>query len=84
MLSGLVNFHRDRLQALAYLAVGYNAPMPDYDYHKICAQIESAIGYVNFGYWEFHIEDNAGKTIDEHVRALICPMYVRNFAEAEG
>jgi len=71
MLSGLANFQRDRLQALAYLAVGYHAPAPDYDYHEMCALIESVIGYVNFGYWEFHNEDDAGKTIDEHVRCSV-------------
>lgn len=68
MLSGLVNHHRNRLQAMAFLDVGYTAPIPEFDLHEVCAQLESLIGYVNYGYWEFHNEDDAGRIIDDHVR----------------
>lgn len=68
MLSGLVNHHRNRLQAMAFLDVGYTAPIPDFDLYEVCAQIEGLVGYVNYGYWEFHNEDDAGKVIDDHVR----------------
>ncbi|RDW63563.1 hypothetical protein BP6252_11108 [Coleophoma cylindrospora] len=75
MLSGLANHHRDRLQAMAFLDVGYTAPMPDFDLHEVCAQIESIIGYVNYGYWLFHNEDDAGKVIDEHAESYRSIVY---------
>lgn len=67
MLSGLFNRYPDRIQAMVFLDVGYSAPMPDFDLHDVCSQIEAVAGYVNYGYWEFHDEEDAGKTIDDHV-----------------
>jgi len=33
------------------------------------------IGYTNFGYWEFHNEDDAGKVIDEHSESYSSILY---------
>lgn len=71
MLSGLYNNHPDRIQGLVFLDVGYSAPMPDFDLHDVNSQVEALVGYVNYGYWEFHDEEDAGKTIDDHVSSFL-------------
>ena len=53
--------------ALAFLAVGYLPPTPEYDFQKVLARTKQVFGYEVLGYWTFFVEDGADKIIESHV-----------------
>ena len=67
MNSTLATLYQDRFEGFAYLAVGYVPPNPEYDVDAVNALTESIFGYPSYGYWYFLNEDDAYKTIADHV-----------------
>jgi len=68
--SRLATVHEERFGAFAFLAVGYMPPGVRYDVHAHNAHTEDNYGYASFGYWLFFDEDDAGKTVVDHIDSL--------------
>ncbi|KZP04149.1 alpha/beta-hydrolase, partial [Athelia psychrophila] len=64
--SRLVNFHPERVTALAFLAVGYLPPFFDADTSKLLALTKQIFGYETSGYWSFFAEDGTDKIVESH------------------
>jgi hypothetical protein len=70
VVSRLCNLYPERLIALAFLAVGYVAPAPEFNLPHALTMTKQAFGYELVGYWLFFAEDGADKLIETHV----CPL----------
>jgi soluble epoxide hydrolase/lipid-phosphate phosphatase len=70
ILSTLYYYNPDRLLALAYLTLGYTAPGANLRLAEIEAlnnQTNSLFGYPIFGYFIYHITEEAAAAYDDHV-----------------
>ncbi|TFY78138.1 hypothetical protein EWM64_g5874 [Hericium alpestre] len=65
-----INFHPDRVLAVAFLVVGYIAPSPDVDTEGFFAFIRETFGRDLYGYWRWFAEDGADKTMEKNFDAL--------------
>ena len=66
--SRLVNFHEGRLVGVAFLAVGYVPPQPDFNYETFLASLKPLVGYDVIGYWEYFAASDAPKACEQNVR----------------
>ncbi|TFY71315.1 hypothetical protein EVG20_g1709 [Dentipellis fragilis] len=66
--SRIANLHPQRVRALAFLAVGYVPPNPDFDPAKLAAFVKATYGREFFGYWGFFAQPGADKVIEQNVR----------------
>ncbi|EMD40596.1 hypothetical protein CERSUDRAFT_148764 [Gelatoporia subvermispora B] len=73
--SRLNTFSPERFTGFAFLANGYVAPQPDYNYSGMIAQLRQAVGYDVYGYWAFYAEDGADKVIEQHIDSAISMLY---------
>jgi hypothetical protein len=48
---GLATFFPARFAGFAFLAVGYLAPTPDYNFEAFNAGVKALVGYECFGYF---------------------------------
>ncbi|KAL0951877.1 hypothetical protein HGRIS_008537 [Hohenbuehelia grisea] len=56
--SKLVNIAPERLQAVAFLCVGYFPPQPSFDYEQQMVQAKALLGSEMLGYWELLASDD--------------------------
>jgi pimeloyl-ACP methyl ester carboxylesterase len=73
ILSTLHYYNPDRLLALAYLTLGYTAPGANLRLAEIEAlnnQTNSLFGYPIFGYFIYHVTEEAAAAYDDHVSHL--------------
>lgn len=86
LISGLATFYPARFAGFAFLAVGYLAPTPDYNFEAFIAGANALVGYECFGYFQcvlsdlglyvsyqtgsFYAEEGADKIIADHVRRI--------------
>jgi len=64
--SRLANLYPERVLALAFLAVGYLPPSPEFDISNFQALSKQVFGYELLGYWFLFTEDGADKIIESH------------------
>lgn len=50
-MSRLYNHHSEKLLAVAFLALWYFPPQPDFDLDKFNQVQKEKLGYETFGYW---------------------------------
>lgn len=71
LLSRLINYTPDRLQAVIFLDIGYLAPPLPLDLAGVEAFNNATLaelGYPIFGFWYFMNEDDVAPIMDAHVR----------------
>ncbi|KAI0060515.1 alpha/beta-hydrolase [Artomyces pyxidatus] len=73
--SRLVNFHPERVAALAFVALGYVQPNAGIDYATFCAAVKQMAGRDVFGYWEFFSSDGADKLIESRFDSFISTVF---------
>ncbi|KAF7374032.1 hypothetical protein MSAN_00283900 [Mycena sanguinolenta] len=75
LISGLATFYPARFAGFAFLAVGYLAPTPDYNFEAFNASAKALVGYECFGYFYFFAEEGADKIIADHIGTFLSILY---------
>jgi pimeloyl-ACP methyl ester carboxylesterase len=70
ILSRMAIWHRDRLDKLAFLSVGYLAPGTLLDIDAINAAAVETYGYAQYGYFYFFYNYDSGAIARDHVRIV--------------
>ena len=65
--SRLINFHQERLVGVAFLAVSYFPPNPNFNYEAAIISMNSMLGYDVMGYWEYFTASDAPKACEQNV-----------------
>lgn len=68
LLSRLADYYPDRLLSCTFLAVPYSKPAEHFDLDMVNRFTKQLLGFEKCGYIEFFVEDEAGSTLDQHVR----------------
>jgi len=66
-----MNFFSERILGVAFLAVGYIPPAPDYNYERSLEVMNQRVGYDVFGYWEYFSSKDAAKKLEENVSPIV-------------
>ncbi|KZT30637.1 epoxide hydrolase [Neolentinus lepideus HHB14362 ss-1] len=66
IVSRLASYYPERFTAYAFLAVGYQPPMPTFDVQQALQMTKQRLGYELYGYWMFFSSEGADRIIDNH------------------
>ncbi|KAL5500922.1 hypothetical protein ACEPAH_9309 [Sanghuangporus vaninii] len=73
--SRLLTYHRERILASAFFAVGYYPPSGSFDIDALNAASIAKNGYAKFGYWKFFSKDGAENITLDHLESLFTLLY---------
>lgn len=80
LTSRLAARYQDRFLAFAFLANGYMAPDPNFDYHKVMERNKQLFGNEILGYWASMDAEDAEQFALEHV---CIPVLVSELSDGE-
>lgn len=71
LLSRLADYYPGRLLSCTFIAVPYSKPGEHFDLDMVNRFTKQLLGFEKCGYIEFFVENDAGSTLDQHVRDVL-------------